>query len=142
MDIYKTISKYGINKSTPTNGGNNSGNTVISRFGFNRKFTSFNNGNNSGNLVVSRFGLNAPKYKEENDNLSVSVKNLILPDTIPDTIPDTPTNFIFWQTDSQFIGQINNFNVTFDPSTTVEINWGDGNTEQINSDTNYNHTFA
>jgi len=77
MDNYKTISKYGMNKSTTTNGGNNKGNLIISRFGFNKK-TTFGNGNNKENLVVSRFGLNAPKYKEKYNDLKVSVKNLVV----------------------------------------------------------------
>jgi len=36
---------------------------------------------------------------------------------------------------------LNNVNLSFDPSTTVQINWGDGSIESISSDTNYNHTL-
>jgi hypothetical protein len=37
---------------------------------------------------------------------------------------------------------LNNFSIQYNPSNTVLINWGDGtNPENINSGTNYNHTF-
>jgi hypothetical protein len=37
---------------------------------------------------------------------------------------------------------LNNVNLSFSPSTTVQINWGDGSIETISSDTNYNHTLT
>jgi hypothetical protein len=36
---------------------------------------------------------------------------------------------------------MSNVNLSFAPSTTVQINWGDGSIEPISSDTNYNHTL-
>ena len=56
----------------------------------------------------------------------------------------TPTNYILnlWDFSTQSGITINNLNLSFDPSINVEINWGDGLVEQINSNTNYNHTFS
>jgi hypothetical protein len=53
------------------------------------------------------------------------------------------TNFIInlWNFSHQSGTIINNVNLSFDPSTTVQINWGDGSIETISSDTNYNHTL-
>ena len=34
---------------------------------------------------------------------------------------------------------LNNVKVSFNPSATVQINWGDGSIENISSDTNFNH---
>ena len=36
---------------------------------------------------------------------------------------------------------LNDVKVSFDPSATVQINWGDGSIENISSDNNYNHTL-
>ena len=36
---------------------------------------------------------------------------------------------------------LNNVNLSFSPSTTVQINWGDGSIEPISSGTNYTHTL-
>ena len=36
---------------------------------------------------------------------------------------------------------LNNVNLLFNPSATVQINWGDGSIENISSNTNYNHTL-
>jgi len=62
---------------------------------------------------------------------------------IEKTPTETPTNILnLWNFPTQSGAIIDNLNLTFNPSTTVEIDWGDGSQSQnINSGVNYNHTF-
>jgi len=54
--------------------------------------------------------------------------------------PIVPTHNL-WNFPNSSGTSLNNVNLSFDPSTTVQINWGDGSIESISSDTNYNHTL-
>jgi len=57
----------------------------------------------------------------------------------------TPTPDILilnlWEFNTQSGVDLNNVNLSFDSSINVQIDWGDGSVESVNSDTNYNHTF-
>jgi hypothetical protein len=51
--------------------------------------------------------------------------------------------FEFWQFANNPGASISNVNLSFSPSTTVQLNWGDGSApENIDSGTNYNHAFV
>ena len=54
----------------------------------------------------------------------------------PDVLP-----YNLWVFPNSSGTSLNNVNLSFAPSTTVQINWGDGSIETISSDTNYNHTL-
>jgi hypothetical protein len=54
--------------------------------------------------------------------------------------PIVPT-YNLWKFPNSSGTSLNNVNLSFSPSTTVQINWGDGSIETISSDTNYNHTL-
>lgn len=46
-----------------------------------------------------------------------------------------------WQFTASPGTKLNNVKLNFEPSTTMQIDWGDGSVETITSSTNYNHTF-
>jgi hypothetical protein len=54
--------------------------------------------------------------------------------------PIVPT-YNLWDFSNSSGTSLNNVNLSFAPSTTVQIDWGDGSIETIHSDTNYNHTL-
>jgi hypothetical protein len=56
---------------------------------------------------------------------------------IPDVSP-----YSLWDFPNSSGTSLNNVNLSFAPSTTVQINRGDGSIEIISSDANYTHTFA
>jgi hypothetical protein len=51
-------------------------------------------------------------------------------------------SFDLWQFTNSPGTILSNANLSFDSSTVVQINWGDGSVETINSATNYMHTFV
>jgi hypothetical protein len=66
----------------------------------------------------------------------IAGKTLFVASEIPDVSPYNLWNF------SNSTGTVlSNVNLSFAPSTTVQINWGDGSIETVSSDTNYNHTL-
>jgi hypothetical protein len=46
-----------------------------------------------------------------------------------------------WEFNIQSGTSLNDVNLSFDQSATVQIDWGDNSVETINSNTNYNHAF-
>jgi hypothetical protein len=54
--------------------------------------------------------------------------------------PVVPT-YNLWNFSNSTGTSLSNVNLSFSPSTTVQINWGDGSIETVSSDTNYNHTL-
>ena len=59
------------------------------------------------------------------------------------TSTPTPTPTLnLWEFDTQSGVGLNDVSLNFNPSATVQIDWGDGSIETINTDTNYNHTFS
>ncbi len=53
------------------------------------------------------------------------------------------SSFELWQFANNPGASLSNVNLSFSPSTTVQLNWGDGSTpEDIDSGTSYSHTFA
>jgi hypothetical protein len=63
-------------------------------------------------------------------------KTLFLTSEIPDVSP-----YNLWDFSNSTGTVLSNVNLSFSPSTTVQINWGDGSIEPISSDTNYSHTL-
>lgn len=51
-------------------------------------------------------------------------------------------SFDLWQFTNSPGTILSNANLSFDSSTVVQINWGDGSVETISSDANYTHTFV
>jgi len=74
-------------------------------------------------------GIELPKE----DNLNVSTKNLIP--------AEEPIIYGFWEFPNPSRTTIDDLNISFDPSETVQVDWGDGSVETIVSDTNYDHTY-
>jgi hypothetical protein len=59
--------------------------------------------------------------------------------TTGESAPMLPYNL--WEFLNSTGTSLSNVNLLFAPSTTVQIDWGDGSIEPISSDTNYNHTL-
>jgi len=66
----------------------------------------------------------------------IAGKTLIVASEVPAVLP-----YNLWNFSNSTGTSLSNVNLSFSPSTTVQINWGDGSIESINSDTKYNHTL-
>jgi hypothetical protein len=51
-------------------------------------------------------------------------------------------SFDLWQFTNYSGTILNEANLSFDSSTAVQIDWGDGSVETVTSDVNYTHTFV
>jgi hypothetical protein len=104
--------------------------TAISNL--NRKFQSVNENVSVIDPVVYTKNVKGVELNRQ-DNLNVSTKNLI---PIIETVIEG-----FWDFPNPSGITISNFKMSFDPSETVQIDWGDGSVETIVSNTNYSHTY-
>ena len=66
----------------------------------------------------------------------ITGKTLYVISETPNILP-----YNLWNFSNSTRTTLNNVKLSFAPSTTVQINWGDGSIETINSNTNYNYTL-
>ena len=122
MDILPIISKYGIRKRNETTV-NKTLDVQISNL--NRSVRSVNE-----NVKILDPSIYLKKVKgvelNREDSLNVSPKRLI---------------YGFWEFPNPSGKTINGLSISFDPSETVQVGWGDGSVETIVSNTNYSHTY-
>jgi hypothetical protein len=150
MDILPVVSRYGFKKNNnpiinktldvQLSNLNRSANNIINNnitldtviSNLNRKFQSVDENVKILDPVVYTKNLKGVELNRQ-DNLNVSTKNLI---------PEVePINYSFWSFPNPSGITISNFKMSFDPSETVQVDWGDGSVETIVSDTNYDHTY-
>jgi len=150
MDIPPVVSRYGFKKNNnpiinktldvQLSNLNRSAKNIINNnitldtaiSNLNRKFQSVDENVKILDPVVYTKNLKGVELNRQ-DNLTVSPKNLI---------PEVePINYGFWNFADPSGTTIDDLNISFDPSETVQVNWGDGSVETIVSDTNYDHTY-
>jgi hypothetical protein len=149
MDILPVISRYGFKKNNnpiinktldvQLSNLNRSANNIINNItldtaisNLNRKFQSVDENVSVIDPVVYTKNVKGVELNRQ-DNLNVSTKNLI---------PEVePINYGFWSFPDPSGITIDDLNISFDPSETLQVDWGDGSVETIISDTNYDHTY-
>lgn len=130
MDILPVVSKYGFRKRNQNPIINKTLDVQISNL--NRIGQRVNENVSVIDPIVYLKKVNGVELTKE-DNLNVSTKNLIQVEY---------NNYSLWDFPNPSGTTLIDLNISFDNSETVQIDWGDGSVETINSDTNYSHTYS